>query len=172
MNCLSSSGIKRMCWDARRLTRDTVPACTVGDAILKIFITVQVRTRVSIVHQRVLLHITQVGTQQWVLLWWSFQTSSLHRFICSLTPHFVFYYDVKPHSITISQPEKDPVSGYLWVGFRQLLKDFVIRWLAVLRCPFSVIIIGVVNHQGTWIPTQRQNNPVKSLHKTSWPLII
>lgn len=39
-----------------RPTRDVVPLGTIGDSILKIFIRVQVVTRVSIVHQRILLH--------------------------------------------------------------------------------------------------------------------
>lgn len=49
-----------------RHTRNIVPLGTVGDALLKIFIRVKFLTRVSIVHQRILLHThhTQVRTQQ------------------------------------------------------------------------------------------------------------
>lgn len=46
-------------------------------------------------------------------------------------------------------------SGYLRIGSRQLLKDCVIRWLAVMTAPICVIVKGVVDHQRTWIPQKQ-----------------
>ena len=48
-------------------------------------------------------------------------------------------------------PLEERGSCYLCVGSRHLVKDLVIGALAVLRDSFSVVIIGVINHQRAWV---------------------
>lgn len=54
------------------------------------------------------------------------------------------------HPLTCTRLSTAPPSCYLRVGQRHLAKDFVIRRLAVQTLPFPLVIVGVVDHQGTW----------------------
>lgn len=89
-----------------RPTRNVVPFGTVGDAILKMFIRVNVTTRDSIVHQRILLHTDPTQAAQ-----------ALNNVFCAA---------VQFSDIIIFKKEQ-LVFSYLRVGQGKLAKDFVIR---------------------------------------------
>lgn len=57
--------------EQQRPTGNSVPLGSISDAILKVFLRVQLLTRVSFVHERILLHIilTQITTEQFLKLY-------------------------------------------------------------------------------------------------------